>query len=60
MSEFEILNDKIEQLREYRDNLTLVINSRIREFDNDNIFELDNEEFVEQFYKEMKNGGYGI
>lgn len=60
MSEFEILNEKIEQLREYRDNLTLVINSRIKEFDNDNIFELDNEDFVENFYKELQDGGYGL
>lgn len=60
LSEFEILNGKIEQLREYRDNLTLIINSRIREFEDDDIFELDNEEFVEQFYKEMRNGGCEI
>ncbi|ARM66136.1 hypothetical protein AM2_009 [Lactococcus phage AM2] len=60
MSEFEILNDKIEQLREYRKNLTSIINSRIKEFDNDDIFELDNEEFVEQFYKEIQDGGYKL
>ena len=49
MSEFEILNGKIEQLREYRDNLTLVINSRIKEFDNDNVFELNKENNKKNF-----------
>lgn len=56
ISEFEIFNDKIEELRGYRDNLTLVINSRIRDFDNDNIFELGNGEFVDSFYKELQDG----
>lgn len=56
ISEFSIFNDKIEELRGYRDNLTLVINARIRDFNNENIFELDNGEFVDDFYKELKDG----
>lgn len=60
MEEFDILNSKIEELREYRNNLTLVINSRIKDFDSDNIFELDNGEFVDNFYKELQKGGFGI